>query len=138
MSNDEHPIIQRRLPDSGRGSAASWPRRFFALMADWIAANILAYAVTGGAEVWNAGSSSVWVPLVCWYGLVVVSTAAVGASLGQVVLGIRIVHLDGHRISPITAAVRTLLIALVIPPLVFDADRRGLHDLASNTAAVNA
>jgi hypothetical protein len=28
------------------------------------------------------------------------------------------------------------MICLVVPPLIYDRDRRGLHDLASNTVAV--
>ncbi|PSK99750.1 RDD family protein [Haloactinopolyspora alba] len=136
MSNDEHSATAPRLPTAGPGSPASWPRRFAALAVDWILANILAAVVVGGAA-WDPQSTAVWAPLICWYLIVVASTATMAASMGQVLLRIRVVHLDGHRVSPITAAVRTALIALVIPPLVFTSQGRGLHDLASNTAVVN-
>lgn len=136
MAKDDNAATVPRLPESGPGSAGGWPRRFAALFADWIAANLIAYVVTGGETVWDPQSGAVWAPLACWYVLVVVTTALTGASLGQAMFRIRVAHLDGRRISPITAAVRTLLIALVIPPIVFTSEGRGLHDLASNTVVV--
>lgn len=138
MSGNETPASTSPLPVSGPGSPASWPRRFGALIIDWLFANAVAYAVTGGTEVWDAQHGLVWVPLVCWYVMVVAATAAVGGSVGQLILGIRVTHIGWHRVSVITAAVRTLMIALVIPPLVFTSEGRGLHDIVSNTAVVNA
>lgn len=136
MANDDNAATASRLPESGPGSPGGWLRRFAALFLDWVVANLIAYVVTGGSTVWDPQSGAVWAPLVCWYVHVVVTTAAAGASLGQLILKIRVVHLDGHRLSPITAAVRTLLIALIIPPMVFTSEGRGLHDLASNTVVV--
>ncbi|WP_026876913.1 RDD family protein [Jiangella gansuensis] len=138
MSSNQPPATEATLPSQGPGSPASWPRRIAALLLDWLAGNLLAFVVTGGADVWDATSGLVWMPLICWYVLVVVSTAVAGGSLGQLMVKLRVAHLGGRRISVFVAAVRTLMIALVIPPLVFTHDGRGLHDLASNTAVVNA
>ena len=136
MANDDNAATVPRLPESGPGSAGGWPRRFAALFVDWIAANVIAYVITGGESVRDPQSGALWTPLACWYVVVVVSTAITSASLGQLLLRIRVVHLDGRHVSPITAAVRTFLIALVIPPIVFTSEGRGLHDLASNTVVV--
>ena len=35
------------------------------------------------------------------------------------------------------ALVRTVLLCLAVPPLIWDRDRRGLHDRAADTAVVN-
>jgi uncharacterized RDD family membrane protein YckC len=39
-------------------------------------------------------------------------------------------------VTVLQAFVRTLLICLVIPPLVFNRDQRGLHDLATGTVPI--
>ena len=139
MSPNQPPVPDVQLPEHGPGSPGGWPRRFGALLLDWIAGNLVAFIVTGGnSGIWDAQSDVFWLPLICWYVLVVVSTALAGGSLGQLMLGLRVVHLGGRRLNVLVAAVRTLMIALIIPPLVFMRDGRGLHDLASNTAVVNA
>ncbi|TDE13475.1 RDD family protein [Jiangella asiatica] len=138
MSSDQPPSTEVTLPAHGPGSPGSWPRRIAALFLDWLAANLIAFVVTGGGEVWDASSGLVWVPLICWYVQVVVTTVLAGGSLGQLLVGLRVAHLGGRRINLLIAAVRTLMIALIIPPLVFTRDGRGLHDLASNTVVVNA
>jgi len=65
-----------------------------------------------------------------------VLTGLLGASIGQRVLGMAVVRLDRHPVGLPRAAVRSLLICLAIPPLVFDRDSRGLHDLAAGTVVV--
>ncbi len=139
MSSDRPTSSDLQLPDHGPGSAGGWGRRIAALLLDWLAGNLVAFIVTGGnSGVWDAQSDVFWLPLICWYLLVVLSTTLSGGSLGQLLVGLRVAHLGGRRISPVVAAVRTLMIALIIPPLVFTRDGRGLHDLASNTVVVNA
>jgi hypothetical protein len=39
-------------------------------------------------------------------------------------------------VNLLQALLRTLLICLVIPPLVFNRDQRGLHDLAVGTVTI--
>ncbi|WP_158543001.1 RDD family protein [Phytoactinopolyspora halophila] len=136
MSTNEPSTTRSGLPASGPGSPASWSRRIAALLADWVLANIAA-VILAGPQVWDVESGLTWLPLACFFGLVWLATAATGASLGQWMVRVRIIRLSGDRVGLVNAAVRTILIVLVIPPLVFDSDRRGLHDLATNTAAVN-
>lgn len=136
MSVNDAGLSSSGLPVTGPGSPASWPRRIAALVIDWVLANIAAFAVFGG-DVWSPGSGSTWWPLASFFVLVWLSTASTGASPGQWALGLRIVRLDRRRVGVLQAAVRTLLILLVVPPLIFTKEGRGLHDLAVNTAAVN-
>jgi uncharacterized RDD family membrane protein YckC len=44
--------------------------------------------------------------------------------------------LDGRPVSLLLALLRTALICLVVPPLVYNPDRRGLHDLLTGTLTV--
>jgi uncharacterized RDD family membrane protein YckC len=41
--------------------------------------------------------------------------------------------LDGRRPGFGAAVIRTVLLCLLIPPVVYDTDGRGLHDRAANT-----
>jgi uncharacterized RDD family membrane protein YckC len=68
---------------------------------------------------------------------VTVFTAIAGGSFGQLALRLAVVRLDGRRVNLLQALVRTALICLVIPPVVFNRDNRGLHDLAVGTITVN-
>ena len=136
VSVNDAGLSSSGLPVTGPGSPASWTRRIVALVIDWVLANIVAFAVFGD-DVWRPGSGSTWWPLASFFVLVWLSTASTGASPGQWVLGLRIVRLDRRRVGVLQAAVRTLLILLVVPPLIFTKEGRGLHDLAVNTAAVN-
>ena len=63
-------------------------------------------------------------------------TALTGSSFGQRILGIRVESLTTGRLDPLRSVVRTGLLCLVVPPLIFDRDQRGLHDKAANSVAV--
>ncbi len=43
---------------------------------------------------------------------------------------------DGGRVDLLRSLARSMLIALVIPPLVFRPDGRGLHDIVAGSATV--
>src|SRR5262249_9200751 len=64
--------------------------------------------------------------------------ALVGGSFGQLATRLRVVRTDGsgRPLSVLRALVRQVLVALVIPPLVFRPDGRGLHDMAVGSATV--
>jgi uncharacterized RDD family membrane protein YckC len=63
-------------------------------------------------------------------------TALLGGSFGQLVMRVVVVRLDGKPVNVLQAFLRTLLICLVIPPVVFNRDQRGLHDLAVKTVTL--
>jgi hypothetical protein len=46
------------------------------------------------------------------------------------------VKLDGTHVGLIPSLIRILLILLVLPAVIWDADNRGLHDKAAKTALV--
>ncbi len=59
-----------------------------------------------------------------------------GYSIGHRVLRMQVQTLDGRPAGFLTAAIRSVLICLVIPALIFDPDQRGLHDRARGTVLV--
>jgi len=110
---------------------ATWPRRILALFVDWFACSLVARALLG-ADLWG--------PLGVFVLETALFTAFLGGSFGQLVTGLRVVRLDGsgRPLNLLGAFIRSLLIALVIPPLVFRPDGRGLHDLAVGSATVRS
>ncbi len=67
---------------------------------------------------------------------VLVLTTFLGASAGQFLRGLRVVRLDGRPPGLWRAFVRTLLLLLLIPALIWDRDGRGLHDKLAGTLLV--
>jgi uncharacterized RDD family membrane protein YckC len=61
--------------------------------------------------------------------------ALAGGSFGQLLVRIRVHRLDGRPLSLFRALERQLLVCLVVPPLVFRQDGRGLHDLWTGSGA---
>ena len=123
-------------PAAGPGSVASWQRRIVALCLDWAACTLVAAAVTGGSSMSSRGAEA-WLPMGLFLLEATLLTALVGGSFGQVATRIAVTHLDGRPVSLLVALVRTALICLVVPPLIYNPDRRGLHDLATATLTVN-
>ena len=59
-----------------------------------------------------------------------------GRSPGHWIMGLQVQTMNGRPAGFGRAAVRSLLICLVVPPLVVDEDHRGLHDRAVGTVLV--
>lgn len=111
------------LPEHGPGSIASLGRRVAAICVDWALCALIAYGLLAD------GPSSLgnWTLLVFTVtGILTVGT--LGSTPGKRLLGLRVVHLSGERLSFPRAAARTVLLALAIPALIWDRDSRGLHD----------
>jgi uncharacterized RDD family membrane protein YckC len=121
------------LPEQGPRSVASWGRRIAALFVDWIASLLVASLIVRWGGVDNTNG---WLTLLVFLLEATTFTALAGGSFGQLALRLAVVRLDGRPVSILNALLRTFLICLVIPPLVFNRDNRGLHDLAAGTITV--
>lgn len=130
-----YPGQRLGLPATGRGATAGWGRRILALFVDWIASLLVSSFVVGPGVLSSQGSES-WLTLLVFFVEVSAFTALVGASFGQLVTRIAVVRLDGTPVNLLLAMVRTLLICVVVPPVIYDRDQRGLHDLAAGTITV--
>jgi uncharacterized RDD family membrane protein YckC len=106
--------------------AASLGKRVVALLIDWIASTGVVLVFLGAAAYLTTdGSLTI---LAVFYAEIVVLTWLLVASFGQLIMGLRVVDLNGGRLAFWRIAVRTLLICLVIPAVVQDNQGRGLHD----------
>lgn len=65
--------------------------------------------------------------------ITVLSVGVVGRTAGHAVAGLRVAMLDRRRAGFPAAVIRTVLLCLLIPPVVYNADGRGLHDRAAGT-----
>jgi uncharacterized RDD family membrane protein YckC len=134
-----YPGERLGLPEQGPGSVAGWSRRFAALAIDWVASGLVAvllfgyqwFGATAGEQGWVGAS-----PLLVYLLEATLLTALLGGSFGQLALRVVVARVDGKPVTVLHAFVRTVLICLVIPPLVFNRDQRGLHDLAVKTVTV--
>ncbi|MCX6464605.1 MAG: RDD family protein [Pseudonocardiales bacterium] len=123
------------LPEHGVSSVAGFGRRLAALTIDWMLGYLIALLFTGPDALSDRGFS--FTVLLAWFVLTAVPTAIFGASAGKVALGIRVASIGTDAVVGVPRAVlRTLLVALVVPPLVRDADGRGWHDRAARTVVV--
>ncbi len=138
-SGTSYPGQRLRLPEQGRGSVAGWGRRLAALVVDWFASSLVAVLVFGYQWLGATAPQQGWVgstPLLVFLVEGTLFTALAGGSFGQLVLRVAVVRLDRRPVTLLQALARTFLICLVIPPLVFNTDQRGLHDMAVKTVTV--
>lgn len=74
--------------------------------------------------------------LVIWAGITIVTVAVFGITPGDAAVGIRVASVRGALFVGFWALPRTILIFLVVPPLIVDADGRGVHDRLCRTIVV--
>ncbi|SJN08184.1 PROBABLE MEMBRANE PROTEIN [Leucobacter sp. 7(1)] len=117
------------LPESGPRSVGRIGRRFLALFVDWGLAALPAFMLIGGpnASVWN---------LVFFALIQIIFIPTIGGSIGHRLLGLRVVPIAGGWVGFWRPIVRTGLLCLVIPLLVWDSDQRGFHDKIAGTVLV--
>jgi len=106
-------------------------RRIAALSIDWA----LAYAAsalffTVGGTVMGFATTGIFVALQ------IVFIPTIGGSVGHRLLGLYVVPLAGGWVGPWRPVVRSVLLALAIPALVWDSDQRGFHDKVAGTVLV--
>jgi uncharacterized RDD family membrane protein YckC len=116
---------------------ASWARRVLALLVDYAACWGVMLLVYGGDWFGNGPVPSVYLTLL-FVGESALLMALAGGSFGQLATRLRVVRVDGsgRPLSLLVALLRQVLICLVIPPLVFRPDGRGLHDMVCGSATV--
>ncbi|WP_343600692.1 RDD family protein [Mycobacterium sp.] len=123
------------LPEGGPRSLARTGRRLAALLVDWLSAlGLAALAMTLGLVSRGALATA---ELLVWLVVGMVAVRLFEFTPGQFLLGLRVVSVDERiHVGIGRAALRGLLIALVVPALFVDADGRGLHDRLTGTAVV--
>jgi hypothetical protein len=115
------------LPADGPGSVAGFGRRLAAVTIDWLACVILAQPF----------SNAPWAPLAVFAGMSLLLLSTLSATFGMRLLGLGVARLGVRGlVSPLRVTVRTVLLCLVIPAVIWDRDGRGLHDKAVGTVVI--
>ncbi|MFI6561383.1 RDD family protein [Streptomyces sp. NPDC050534] len=123
---------QLGLPEEGPGSIARPGRRFAALAVDWGLCLLIAYGlITHGYDQ----ATGNWALLV-FFVLHVLTVGTIGFTPGKRLFGLRVVALDTGRPNPLRTVLRTALLCIAVPALIWDRDGRGLHDRLARTVEV--
>ncbi|GAA2086426.1 RDD family protein [Streptomyces albiaxialis] len=121
------------LPESGPGSIAPMGRRFGALFIDWALSALIAFGLLADRQIHSTNNWALVVFLV----MSLLTVGTIGSTPGKRLLGLRVVSVHGLGKLPVwRAAIRTVLLGLAIPALVWDRDNRGLHDRFSGAVQV--
>lgn len=124
---------QLGLPEHGPGSIARPGRRLGALAVDWGLCMLIAYGlITDGYDGQTTGN---WALLV-FLALSVLTVGTVGFTPGKRLFGLRVISVGSGRVEPLRGLVRSALLCLAVPALVWDRDGRGLHDRLARTVEV--
>jgi uncharacterized RDD family membrane protein YckC len=128
----DQPRVTSAPPDQAAPEPVSLARRFVALLIDWVLCLLI-------SSIFGDPRRDSWIPLVV---LVVEYAFFIGLfaqTPGMYVRSIRCVSVTtGGPIGVPRAALRGILLCLVIPAVLMDRDRRGLHDRLTGSIIVNA
>jgi uncharacterized RDD family membrane protein YckC len=124
---------QLGLPEHGPNSIARPGRRLGALAVDWGLSLLIAYSlITNGYKV---PATSNWA-LGVFFVMSVLTVGTIGFTPGKRLFGIRVVALETGTVNPLRSLLRTVLLCLALPALIWDRDGRGLHDRLAKTVEV--
>jgi len=129
-----YPGERLGLPPQGIGSVASWGMRIGALFIDWFVAVGVTLALVGSPEPGDQRFSLLVLAVFVFEYVLLLATA--GRTMGMAILGLRVLPVGSNRLNVGRVLIRSVLLALVIPAVVYDRDRRGLHDKAARTVVV--
>lgn len=127
-----YPGERLGLPEEGSGSVARFGRRIGALVIDWMIGTWAIAQLLFRVDV----SQNVWVPMAIFAVQYLLLVGFMGQTFGHRLTGIRVAAMDGGNPRLFPVLVRTILLCLAVPALIFDRDHRGLHDRVSNTVVV--
>jgi len=120
------------LPESGPRSIGRPGRRIGAILVDWA----LAYGLSLAFFPTGPWQTDGFVTLGLFAGIQVLFLLVVNGSIGHLIFGMRVVPVVPGRLGVWRPVVRTLLVCLFVPAVIWDADQRGLHDRAAGTLLV--
>ncbi|MGK5629892.1 RDD family protein [Streptomyces sp. URMC 123] len=112
------------LPAQGPGAIAPPGRRIGALFVDWALCVLIAYGLFARGDFPAASNWALGVFLV----LSVLTVGAVGCTPGKRIFKLRVISLDGGRLPLPRVLLRSVLLVLVVPAVIWDRDGRGMHD----------
>ncbi|MGW1077869.1 RDD family protein [Streptomyces sp. NPDC002537] len=120
------------LPESGPGSIARPGRRIAAICIDWALCMLVANAFLADGMSQRAGN---WALLV-FFVLSLVTVGTIGCTPGKRLLGLRVIGENGGRLTLPRVLLRSVLLVIAIPAIIWDRDGRGLHDRLARAVQV--
>lgn len=124
-----YPGERLGLPVSGPGSVGRIGRRIAALAIDWACAMVISWA-------FFAYDSFATLAIFAIVQILFIPT--LGGSPGHRLVGMRVQRAHGGWPGLWRPIVRTALLVLVIPAVIWDSDQRGLHDKIAGTVLVRS
>lgn len=115
------------LPATGKSSIARPVRRILGFVIDW------AIAIGVSAAFFNYDPAA---NLIIFVALQIAFIPTIGASIGHRLVGLRLISIHGGWVGIWRPIVRSVLLGLAIPALVWDSDQRGFHDKIAGTALI--
>jgi uncharacterized RDD family membrane protein YckC len=120
------------LPEEGRGSIAPPGRRIGAILVDWTMCVLIAFQMI--THSYDRTTSN-WALLI-FFVLHVVTVGTLGFTPGKWLFRLQVVDLATGRPSLLRGLIRSALLCLALPALIWDRDGRGLHDRLARTVEV--
>lgn len=122
-------------------SRSYFGRRLVGIAIDWLLCLIISSAFFALPDAQNLASlerifvgGNPMATVGIWAAQHFLLVATLGTTVGHRIVRLRVVRDDGVPfVGPLRALGRTVLLALVIPAVVWDNEGRGLHDRAVNT-----
>jgi uncharacterized RDD family membrane protein YckC len=129
-----YPGQRLGLPETGAGAVAGWGQRIGALVIDWLIALGITRVLLGAP---GPGNEAFSLAVLAVFGIEYVLLLLIaGRTIGMTAARFRVKPVGSEQLSGLRIVLRTILLALVLPAVVYDRDRRGLHDKAGRTVAV--
>ena len=129
LAPSRYPGERLGAPESGPGSVGRPGRRILALLIDWAIASLLSFAFFRYDS---------WATLGIFAVLQYLFIPTIGGSIGHRIVGLRLVALNGAWVGLWRPLVRTVLLCIVIPAIVWDSDQRGFHDKVAGTVLLRS
>lgn len=138
LAENSYPGERLGLPDTGVGSIARPGRRIGALAIDYAASTVIAIAFFGYDQFALPGEAGLtqFAPMIVFAAINLLFLPTLGGTPGHRLLGMRLQLVHGGWVGLWRPIVRTLLLCVVIPAVVWDSDQRGLHDKVAGTVLV--
>lgn len=125
------------LPENGVGSIASLGARLGALLVDWLLCYAMAWLVVSQTSMLGDAGTATMMFFIVWR---IVTVWLFAQSPGHAAMGIGVARIDiaDAKVGFWRSAVRTVLTVFLFPPIIQDADNRGMHDRATGTAVIRS
>lgn len=112
-------------------------RRIAALFIDWAVAALSAVALTSVSYPPKNPAQNL---MIVGFFIVEVAllTGLLGVTIGKRLMGLKVENPQGKPIGIPRAVIRTALLSLVLPAIVMNDEKRGLHDIAAGSRVARA